>query len=90
MHESLTIAIVAPLLDRVPWSLRATKLAGDLEKEMTVVWDTNCRREGDRLRKFWDQATTLGSVPGSLARELLQAKGSGTVPNSEHKGPGGG
>jgi hypothetical protein len=34
MNESLTIAIVAPLLDRVPWSIRSTKLAGDLEKDM--------------------------------------------------------
>jgi hypothetical protein len=32
MHESLTIAIVAPLLDRVPWSIHATKLAGDLRR----------------------------------------------------------
>jgi hypothetical protein len=86
MHESLAIAIVTPLLDRVPWSLRATKLAGDLEKDMSGVWDTDCRREGARLRKFWDQATSLGSMPRSLARELLQAKRSGPVPNSEHKG----
>jgi hypothetical protein len=76
MHKSLTITIVAPLLDRVPWSLRSTKLTGDLQ--------------GARLRKFWDQATSLGSMSESLARELLQAKGSGPVPNSEHKGPGGG
>jgi hypothetical protein len=85
MHENLTIAIVAPLLDRLPWSLRTTKLAGDLEKDMSGVWDTDCRREGARLRKFWDQATSLGAMPRSLARELLQAKGSGPVPNSEHK-----
>jgi hypothetical protein len=91
MHESLTIAIIiAPLLDRVPWSLRSTKLTGDLEKDMSGVWDTDCRWQGARLWKFWDQAASLGSMSGSLAQELLQAKGSGPVPNSEHKGSGGG
>jgi hypothetical protein len=62
MHECLTIAIVAPLLDRVPWSIHATKLAGDLEKEMSGVWDSNCSRQGARLRKFWGQATSLGGM----------------------------
>jgi hypothetical protein len=90
MHESLTIAIVAPLLDRVPWSIRATKLAGDLEKDMSGVWDSDCSRQGARLRKFLGQATSLGAMPGSLARELLQAKGGGPVPNPEYKRTGGG
>jgi hypothetical protein len=90
MHESLTIAIVAPLLNRMPWSLRSTKLTSDLEKDMSGVWDTDCRWQGARLRKCWDQATSLGFMSGSLTREWLQAEGSGPVPNSEHKGPGGG
>lgn len=75
MHEKLTIAIVCPLLNRSPWHLRPTHLATDLSENLSGVWTTNCAGEGLSLRKFWSRATTLDTMPGSLARELLQTVG---------------
>jgi hypothetical protein len=73
MHESLTIAFVAPLLVRVPWSIRSTKLAGDLEKDMLGGHFGTKRLHWDPCQEAWH---------GSCYRQ----KGSRSVPNSEHKG----
>ena len=73
MHESLTLAILCPLLNRSPWRVRPTTLARDFETEMSGMWNQDCRRQGNCLRKFWLQSTALDSMSGGLARKLLQA-----------------
>lgn len=82
MHESLTLAIVCPLLNRCPWQLRNTKLAVDLEGQLSGVWSPNCVEQGNMLREFWHRSVTLDTMSGSLARRLLQETSRGPVPRS--------
>ena len=86
MHESLTIALICPLLNRIPWHVRPTKLAAELRSDLSGVWSSDCARQGASLRKFWDCTLALDTMPGSLARELLQTDGDGQVPDPKFEG----
>jgi hypothetical protein len=88
MHESLTIALVCPLLNRIPWHIRPTKLASNLRADLSGVWHIDCARQGACLRKFWDRTLALDTLPGSVARELLQTDGDGSVPHTKLEGGG--
>ena len=88
MHESLTIALVCPLLNRIPWHIRPTKLASNLRADLSGMWHIDCARQGACLRKFWDRTLALDTLPGSVARELLQTDGDGSVPHPKLEGGG--
>jgi hypothetical protein len=74
MHESLTFAILCPLIHRAPWHLRPTAMVGNLEADLSGMWTPSAERERDSLCQFYLSATTLETVPERVARGLLRNK----------------
>jgi hypothetical protein len=78
-HEPLICIVCLPLFCHMPWSLRGTKLVGDMERSPRGVQSFNTARTGSLLRKFLEQTRALKSIPVGMVRHLLRAHEVGQV-----------
>jgi hypothetical protein len=74
MHESLTLAILCPLIHRAPWHLRPTVMVENLENDLSGMWTPSAERERDSLCQFCLSAATLETVSERVACRLLRSK----------------
>jgi hypothetical protein len=72
-HEPLICIVFLPLSCHRPWSLRGTKLVGDIERSLRGVQSFNTARTVSLLRKFLEQTRALESMLVSMLRHLLRA-----------------
>jgi hypothetical protein len=86
MFEMLTIALIPPLLNRYPWTIRGSRMVAQLEADLPRVWSPRGEKEGHRLRKFWTQARALEGMPDGMARHMLQAAPGRQVPGARQGG----
>ncbi|GKY90814.1 hypothetical protein MPSEU_000054200 [Mayamaea pseudoterrestris] len=62
MFESLTLALVCPLLPASPWQVRRMDLARDTERNLSGVWEGAEGERGAQVRKFWLQAKAMAGL----------------------------
>jgi len=73
LHEPLTIAFVAPQLQRKPWRLGRSQWLEDWHPRLRRMFSRDSRTAGRGLRQFWNEAHRLkGSMPECLAPEVLR------------------
>jgi hypothetical protein len=72
-HEPVICIVCLPLSCHRPWSLRGTKLVGDMERILRGMQSFNTSRTGSLLRKFLEPARALESMPSGMVRHLLCA-----------------
>jgi hypothetical protein len=78
-HEPLLCIVCLPLSCHRPWSLRGTKLVGEMERSLRGMQSFNTSRTGSLLRKFLEQARVLESMPSGMVRHLLRADEVGQI-----------
>jgi hypothetical protein len=72
-HEPLICIVCLPLSFHRPWSLRGTKLVGDMERSLRGMHLFNTSQTGSHLRKFLEQARALRSMSSGMVQHLLRA-----------------
>ena len=84
MHEPLITRIYLPLLPPDyryrPWQLWNIVFMEEFEIYLRRVQKTVIAADWDILREFLFQARTMSILPNAVARELLQEKGSRSLP----------
>jgi len=76
MHEPLTIAFIFPFISHRPWQLRRTPAIMRMERRLSRVWKEDASSEGPLLRKFWNEARSLESLPEKLVRKMSRSESS--------------
>jgi hypothetical protein len=71
--------VCLPLSCHRPWSLRGTKLVGDIERSLRGMQSFNTSRTGNLWRKILEQERALESMPSGMVRHLLHADEVGQV-----------
>jgi hypothetical protein len=84
MHEPVTVALCCPLLHSGAWQVRDTPLVARLKEPLLVVWSASLGREPSGSRK-WQATEDWDSLPGNVARGVLQTGPKGSVPGPTRK-----
>jgi hypothetical protein len=77
--KPLICTVCLPLSCHRPWSLRGTKIVGDMERSLRGVQSFNTAQTGSLLRKFIEQTRALESMPVGVMRHMLRADEVGQV-----------
>jgi hypothetical protein len=78
-HEPLICIVCVLFSCNRPWSLRCTKLVGDMERSLRGMPLFNTARTGSLLPKFLEQMRALESMPVGMVRHLLRPDKIGQV-----------
>ena len=71
MHEPLILALFFPRLQHRPWQLRQSPSIMELGDRLQRMWRLGDYSQGPILRKLWQQARTLESMPAGLVFKVL-------------------